>query len=61
MGFNSGFKVLNCFLEKGRDKVEEGHSDVRLHRGKRYGKKQSSEYIVTATVSWSILSLHVNA
>jgi hypothetical protein len=48
-----------CFLEKGRDKPEEVHSNVRLHRGKRYGNKQSCEDIVTAFVPWSILSLHV--
>jgi len=48
-----------CFLEKGRDKPEEVHSNVRFHRVKRYGNKQSCEDIVTAFVSWSILSLHV--
>jgi hypothetical protein len=47
-----------CFLEKGRDKPEEVHSNVRLHRGKRYGNKQSCEDILTAFVFWSILSLH---
>jgi len=32
-----------------------------LHRGKRYGNKQSCENVVTAIVSWAILSLHVCA
>jgi hypothetical protein len=42
-----------CFLEKGR-KARTGHSNMRLHRGKRYGDEHSCEDIVTAVVSWSI-------
>jgi len=48
-----------CFLEKGRGKPEQVQSNVRLYRGKRYGNKQSCQDIVTAIVSWSILSLHI--
>jgi hypothetical protein len=40
---------------------QNGHSNVRLNRANRYGNKQSSEDIVTAAVSWSILSSHVCA
>jgi hypothetical protein len=35
------------------------HSNLRLHRGKRYGNKQSCEDIVMAVVSWPILTLDV--
>jgi len=55
---------LSCripvFLRKGRTS-QNGHSSVRLHRGKRYGNKQSCEDIVTAIVSLSILSLQICA
>ena len=47
---------LAVFLRKGEIN-QNGHSCVRLHRGQRYGKKQNSEDIVTAVVSWSILKL----
>jgi hypothetical protein len=57
--FGWAYLQVTCFLEKGRDKPEEVYSNVRPHRGKRYGNKQSCEDIVTAIVPWSILSLHV--
>jgi hypothetical protein len=51
---------IPVFLRKGKTS-QNGHSNVRLHRGKRYGNKQSCEDIVTGVVSLSVLSLHVCA
>jgi len=42
-----GWVCLQDALEKGRDKPEQVHSNVRLYRRNRYGNKQSCEDIVT--------------
>jgi len=49
---------VNCYFERG-ETSRTGHSNMRLHSGRRYGNEHSCEDIVTAVVSWSILSLHV--
>ena len=59
------FLVVTIFwmglsAEKWTDRPEEVHSNVRLHRGKRYRNKQSCEDIVTAIVFWSVFSSHVS-
>ena len=38
-----------------RQKFQKGIWNVRLHRGRRDGNKQSGEHFVTATFTWSNL------
>jgi hypothetical protein len=56
---------LACRIPVLLRKVETRHNRdtqmLRLHGGKWYGNKQSSEDIATVIVSWSVLSLRVCA
>jgi len=48
--FRMGFPAGYLFSEE-RDRRQNSDSNVRLHRGTRYGNKHSGEQIVKTTVS----------
>jgi hypothetical protein len=50
---------IPVFFRKGETIQNRDTQMLQLHRRKRYRNKHNSEDIVTAIVSWSILSLHV--